>query len=67
MFALNMRWLSCDVYGNVRKNTIQKRRPEWVDMFLIFQLIIIVSGLYLGQITSKNKWALKNGSAQIGA
>ena len=25
MFALNMRWLSCDVQGNARKNTKQKK------------------------------------------
>ena len=25
MFALNMRWLSCDVQGNAGKNTKQKK------------------------------------------
>ena len=38
----------------------KKRHHESVDMFLISQLMIIVSGLYLGQITSKKLVGAKN-------
>ena len=42
------------------KTPNKKRHHESVDMFLISQLMIIVSGLYLGQITSKKQVGAKN-------
>ena len=40
--------VSCECRAMQEKIPNKKRHHEWVDVFLIFQLMIIVSGLYLG-------------------